>query len=110
MIVAKIYADWCGHCKTFHPIWKKIKKANKDVTFYEFEASESLSDLETKIGKIDVQGYPTILKYDGKIEYFEGERTFENINNWIHSKKGGMRKKRKTIRKNSNRKNRTRRV
>ena len=24
------YADWCGHCSTFKPIWNKLKMDNKD--------------------------------------------------------------------------------
>jgi len=31
------YADWCGHCKTFKPIWDKIKQSNNKYNFREIE-------------------------------------------------------------------------
>jgi len=38
--VVLFYADWCGHCTKFKPIWNKIKQSNKQYKFREIEHTD----------------------------------------------------------------------
>jgi thiol-disulfide isomerase/thioredoxin len=109
-VVGKLYATWCGHCKTLDPEWKKMKasvmknKKNKDIQFVEIE-SENMDNGLTKLNKtfstnVAVQdGYPTLFKIEKgskKVEYFNGERNAEEIVKWSLAKmKGGKSHKRR---------------
>ena len=73
------YADWCGHCKTFMPIWKELKtKINtEEYNIIEIE-SENLFIQKIKI----FRGYPSIFyinnNKDITIEYND-DRTLESL-------------------------------
>lgn len=87
------YADWCGHCKVFEPLWKHFEqdiKTNYDgkvnginVILNSYEQKE-LNYKPTINGK-DIQGYPTvkfkIIGDDGtSVEYeYTGKRTEQSL-------------------------------
>lgn len=90
IVLMLFYADWCGHCKTFKPIWEtaktSMKKNNKnvDVKFLSFNAD--VDEDKKKIKKYNVSGFPTIkAKYNGKIHEFKGERTLEGLKEFVDS-------------------------
>jgi thiol-disulfide isomerase/thioredoxin len=116
IVVGKIYAEWCGHCKNLAPKWEEMKESLNEfvkknpefiIEFREIEEKEKdekLPLIAKEIGgKIDFSGYPTIFKSlkKGEIEYYEGERTVDAMKNWIlmNTKTiGGRGRKRKTKR------------
>jgi thiol-disulfide isomerase/thioredoxin len=75
------YAEWCGHCKTMKPEWKKAVdnvSNNKDtINVAEIESSH--------IGNLseppNVDGYPTIKMYNNgkEVAKFEDERISDKI-------------------------------
>jgi len=82
IILGKIYATWCGHCKTLAPIWDAIKgdihKINPKIDFIEMEDKEipqKTKDFQNKYKSAvpSVQrGFPTIFKgYNNKIYYYD---------------------------------------
>jgi thiol-disulfide isomerase/thioredoxin len=118
LVVGKIYADWCGHCKNLTPKWKifgsvlsKKFPANKKPIIYEIEETnmndeaEGLDSLTKYLAdpteKVSVNGgYPTIFKIvDGKISYYEGPREVGPMIKWtmdglkVHSNKKHTNKK-----------------
>jgi thiol-disulfide isomerase/thioredoxin len=72
------YADWCPHCHTLLPIWKKLGSEYKGI---------QIIALEEKQTKFKVDGYPTIIFRNGKtMEKYEGERTRVGILNYLKNK------------------------
>lgn len=74
------YADWCGHCQNFKPIWNSLmKKVN--IEFEEYNA-----DVHTEeIKKYGIEGFPTIILQSGDdLHKFEEDRTVENLKTFIN--------------------------
>jgi thiol-disulfide isomerase/thioredoxin len=103
-IVGKIYADWCGHCKDLAPEWETMKTnlitqmSGNVPEFIEIESKDweaKRNHLEQKTGKIEFIGYPTIFKWKkgGKVEYYNGNRTANELTQWIMKQNGGKRKR-----------------
>jgi len=63
-----IFADWCGHCVTYKPMWKRLAKVAKGVltAAVHFDQVDKIPAL--KEAKLD--GYPTVIriKEDGSVE------------------------------------------
>jgi len=122
IIIGKVYAEWCGHCKNLKPEWSKMRKnlqskmgKNNILEFVEIEESNNtaMDQFKERFPNLTVNGYPTIFKNTGEkdLEYYYGDRTADQMVAWalkpsISKISGG--KKRKTLRKKSN--NKTRKV
>lgn len=120
ILVGKVYANWCGHCKNLKPIWNELKRSLKKkmkslglkIDFVEIEESETkkMERFKKWNPDLEVNGYPTIFKKKkgGKIEYYNQDRELEKMQNWILDKNqekeqpslfGGKSKKMKTTKK-----------
>lgn len=77
------YADWCGHCQQFKPLWEKIKrKMGGKVQFKEVDDENVF-----EINKYGVQGYPTIIaEKGGKMFKFNNNRTEDILIDFIEQK------------------------
>lgn len=79
ILVVLFYADWCGHCQTFKPIYKKLAKmiCCNNLVLGAVDMS--------KDGPKIVSGFPSILTYKKsgnvfkKISEFNAERTEKNV-------------------------------
>ena len=101
LVLGKIYAEWCGHCKILAPKWEIIEQelpkrfpiTSKPLVY---KVEESNMD-DSKLGletmnpylanpseKVEVQGgYPTIFKIvNGQVSYFDGPREIGPIITW----------------------------
>ena len=75
------YANWCGHCKTFKPIWKKIMneyKDNKNISFENYEEEKMTQEQLS-----NVKYFPTIL-FNGTL--YDGGRSYEEFNKEIKNR------------------------
>jgi thiol-disulfide isomerase/thioredoxin len=63
-----VFADWCGHCTTYKPMWKKMAQVADGVltAAVHFDQVDNVPAL--KDAKLD--GYPTVIrvKEDGSVE------------------------------------------
>ena len=72
VIVIKLWAKWCGHCKDFDPVWKELLNhysKNSNVIFEELEETvmkknrnAAMNDLKKKYKNCidEPQGFPTL--------------------------------------------------
>ena len=79
-------AEWCGHCIKFKSLWNKLKNELSDkqynVKFVEYDYNND----KTKIQQFNIKSYPTIiLKHNNELIQYEGNRTFEEIKEFIES-------------------------
>jgi len=82
--LVKIYAPWCGHCKSIAPHFVEAAtalKSNPNIVLADFDGT--LNEVEG----VEISGYPTILWYskDKSAEPipFNGERDTQGIIDWI---------------------------
>ena len=103
LIMGRIHANWCGHCKTLGPEWKKMQsKIDEGVRkgkyhepeYKDFESDEiskgKLNDFNSENSKylngdkIVFSGFPTIYKIqNGKIDYYSGARESGPMEEWF---------------------------
>lgn len=106
MVIGRIHANWCGHCKDLIPEWAKMKKllGPKKYKFVSIEQSKEgphLERLNKYLGIVEdekkvkmKEGYPTIFKaLNGRVEYYEGPRMADKLAQWVGKVvQGGTRK------------------
>ena len=75
------YADWCGHCQNFKPIWNQFKtKYAKILDIREVNADKD----KAVIQNMGVRGFPTIVMlHNGTKHEFEGPRTVQGLENFV---------------------------
>lgn len=103
-----IHAPWCGHCKEFDPVYKKVRTGQRsfwnqwyhDKTLLQIAKKMLKNNENIVFGKMDgttndipymyppLKGYPSLFfvsayeKYD-PIQY-QGDRTFKSVKDWIN--------------------------
>ena len=93
-IVVLFFAHWCGHCQSMYPEWEKLQKEyenNDDFLLREIEhgnieQDKSVLEHEYDVSPIQVQGFPTLVKFHPHkhVEHYEGgERSQSNMSNWL---------------------------
>ena len=103
LTMVKVYADWCGHCKTLAPEWAKMEAhlkhhARKNGHYVEVLGvnSEAIPAGMMHVKKVtgvnlpqSVHGYPTIycISKNG-VEQYGGNRTAKEMADWAHSRLG----------------------
>ncbi|EAN78229.1 bloodstream-specific protein 2 precursor [Trypanosoma equiperdum] len=77
------FAPWCGHCKNFAPTFDKIAKEfdATDLIVAELDATANYVNSST----FTVTAFPTVffVPNGGKPVVFEGERSFENVYEFV---------------------------
>ena len=77
------YADWCGHCQTFKPVWKKLKEEldKHKISHGEYESAKIPKENFSQDVLDKIKGYPTMLitTNDGEKKEYDGARTFNDI-------------------------------
>ena len=83
--VIKFYANWCGPCKRYGPIFEEVRKENKgnrNVKFYEVNIDKDKSGLASKF---KVESIPTtvVITSEGIFKNYIGELSKEEVNKLI---------------------------
>jgi thioredoxin 1 len=59
IVMVDFWADWCGPCKRFGPIYEKSSEQHSDVVFAKLDtdANQALS------GELGIEGIPTLMAF-----------------------------------------------
>jgi len=61
LVLVDFWADWCGPCKRFSPIYSKVSESHDDVVFgkVDTEAEQELA------AGMEIQAIPTLMAFKG---------------------------------------------
>lgn len=84
---AIVYMDGCGWCEKAKPLILQLDVAGR-ASVFEVAALDGVNNIVPK--KMGILGFPTfvLLKPNGDYEIYEGDRTYEDMLNFIHSRIG----------------------
>jgi len=84
------YAPWCGHCKEFDPVYKKVAKklmkTNENIVFGRMDGTAN----DIPYMYPDLKGFPSIFfisayeKFD-PVVYQGGDRSYKAVKDWIQA-------------------------
>ena len=59
IVLVDFWADWCGPCKRFAPIYEKASEQHAEITFAKLDtdANQELS------GQLGIEGIPTLMAF-----------------------------------------------
>ncbi len=66
IVLVDFWADWCGPCKRFAPIYEKASEEHGDIVFAKLDtdANQQLS------GQLGIEGIPTLMAFRDGIMVF----------------------------------------
>ena len=93
VVYGKIYATWCGHCKSMEHDWKRLEKRMRPLKSVNIESEEKDHKIAAfnKKHKTNLElkgGFPTLFKlksHGSPVEYYEGgERSEAALHAWLN--------------------------
>eukprot|EP00927_Polykrikos_kofoidii_P060581 TRINITY_DN55523_c0_g1_i1.p1 TRINITY_DN55523_c0_g1~~TRINITY_DN55523_c0_g1_i1.p1 ORF type:complete len:491 (+),score=97.02 TRINITY_DN55523_c0_g1_i1:149-1474(+) len=92
--LVNFYAEWCGHCRTFFPMWQEAQKKIDSVMKFEDSDGQEATVKFLRINCVDfgrhcsdagIMAFPTmrLYKHDGTFEVFQNKRSIDNIINFL---------------------------
>lgn len=75
-----LWAEWCGHCKTFKPIFEQASQVLPSIQFGMLQDKDSVNLRKV----IKIQGFPTILIYKNSklLGEYDGPRSIEGLSEY----------------------------
>merc|ERR1711915_407432 len=83
-VFLKLYAPWCGHCKSLAPIWDELAEAyaeDDDVVIAKIDSTANDNS------RVQVSGFPTLVLFKGgdksNFVKYEGGRTLDELKAFV---------------------------
>lgn len=87
--ITMYHVDWCGYCKKAMPEFKKLQEYDGQIIHDNLLHVKLVDcDEEPEVAKKEnISSYPTIkLEHKNKTHEYEGERTFQNLMDFLEEK------------------------
>ena len=65
LTIVDFFADWCGPCKMFSPIFENVSNKFNDIKFCKLNVDENSEEISRKLG---VMSIPTIILFKDGVE------------------------------------------
>ena len=65
LTIVDFFADWCGPCKMFSPIFENVSNKFNDIKFCKLNVDENSEEISRKLG---VMAIPTIILFKDGVE------------------------------------------
>ena len=66
IVLVDFWAEWCGPCKAFGPVYEKVSEKNPELTFAKVD-----TDAEQQLGAmLQIQSIPTLMAFREGIAVF----------------------------------------
>jgi len=78
-VISLYKAEWCGHCKTFAPVWNELQKKNKHIKFETYDSDKHKDIMKER----KIEGFPSI-HINGN--NYNGARDFETLDRLLNNK------------------------
>ena len=59
IVLVDFWADWCGPCKRFEPIYEKASEEHGDIIFAKLDTEEN----QMLTGQLGIEGIPTLMAF-----------------------------------------------
>jgi thioredoxin 1 len=59
IVLVDFWADWCGPCKRFAPIYEKASQEHSDITFAKLDTDAN----QELTGQLGIEGIPTLMAF-----------------------------------------------
>jgi thioredoxin 1 len=59
IVLVDFWADWCGPCKRFEPIYEKASEEYRDIVFAKLDTEEN----QMLTGQLGIEGIPTLMAF-----------------------------------------------
>jgi len=66
MVVVDFWADWCGPCKSFGPVFEKVSEDHPDVVFAKVDTQNE----QEIVSWFNIRSIPTVMIFRGKVVVF----------------------------------------
>lgn len=80
--IVLFYADWCGHCQNFKPVYNKFAESIMflNIAAIDIDLNRDLIERMNSSGKVEIKSFPTLIKYsNGKPVGEINDRQYSNL-------------------------------